>query len=232
MAASPRRGYGFVNLNSDGRRAIVGRLNYQWGVESDDSWEQEPQLQPDSDPERAAQDSVRAVAYEAPRICPVRFFGGGSLATQTYGSRYIFGGLSQTTVSLETRVNVTFTPTLSSSSTSSPSFPPATTVELKEFERPGRFKIPGVRNRCRDGFPDTDGSYLIDPDGTGPAAQFGVSDRDFSYRSLIGNAVLRWEWRPARRCSSCGSRAGSAHSRETASTGLIPGSVTSTWAVT
>ena len=23
-----------------------------------------------------------------------------------------------------------------------------------------------------------------------------MSDRDFSYRSLIGNAVLRWEWRP------------------------------------
>ncbi len=23
-----------------------------------------------------------------------------------------------------------------------------------------------------------------------------MADRDFSYRSLIGNAVLRWEWRP------------------------------------
>ena len=23
-----------------------------------------------------------------------------------------------------------------------------------------------------------------------------MPDRDFSYRSLLGNAVLRWEWRP------------------------------------
>ncbi len=40
------------------------------------------------------------------------------------------------------------------------------------------------------------GHYDIDPDGDGDAPGFQVSDRDFSYRSLLGNAVLRWEWRP------------------------------------
>ena len=43
---------------------------------------------------------------------------------------------------------------------------------------------------------DSNGGYSIDPDGSGPASAFELSDRDFSYRSLIGNAVLRWEWRP------------------------------------
>ena len=37
--------------------------------------------------------------------------------------------------------------------------------------------------------------YTADPDGPGPVPAFAVPNRDFSYRSLIGNAVLRWEWR-------------------------------------
>ena len=39
------------------------------------------------------------------------------------------------------------------------------------------------------------GGYTADPDGPGPVPAFSVPNRDFSYRSLIGNAVLRWEWR-------------------------------------
>ncbi|MGD2070771.1 MAG: DUF5916 domain-containing protein, partial [Gemmatimonadota bacterium] len=42
-----------------------------------------------------------------------------------------------------------------------------------------------------------DGDELVvDPDGPGPAAPFRVEDEDFTRRSLRGNAVLRWEWRP------------------------------------
>jgi len=35
----------------------------------------------------------------------------------------------------------------------------------------------------------------VDPDGTG-ANNFQVGRLDFNVRSLLGNAVLRWEWRP------------------------------------
>jgi hypothetical protein len=41
-----------------------------------------------------------------------------------------------------------------------------------------------------------DGSYTVDPDGTGPAAAFAFGNPDFNFRSLRGNAVLRWEYRP------------------------------------
>jgi hypothetical protein len=42
-----------------------------------------------------------------------------------------------------------------------------------------------------------DGSrHLVDPDGSGPVAPFSVPDRTFTTRSLRGNAVLRWEYRP------------------------------------
>jgi hypothetical protein len=47
---------------------------------------------------------------------------------------------------------------------------------------------------------DTTGVFRVDPDGAGPAAGFSVArsfgERDFRLRSLRGNAVLRWEYRP------------------------------------
>ena len=38
--------------------------------------------------------------------------------------------------------------------------------------------------------------YEVDPDGAGPAAPFSFNNPDFNFRSLRGNAVLRWEYRP------------------------------------
>ena len=38
--------------------------------------------------------------------------------------------------------------------------------------------------------------YIIDPDGAGPAAPFTLGNPDFTDRSLRGNAVFRWEYRP------------------------------------
>ena len=36
----------------------------------------------------------------------------------------------------------------------------------------------------------------IDPDGTSPAAPMQFQNPDFNFRSLRGNAVFRWEFRP------------------------------------
>jgi hypothetical protein len=44
---------------------------------------------------------------------------------------------------------------------------------------------------CRD----ATGMQHVDVDGDG-APDFSFKDRDFNVRSLIGNAVLRWEYRP------------------------------------
>ena len=38
--------------------------------------------------------------------------------------------------------------------------------------------------------------YAIDPDASGPAPSFLLMNPDFNFRSLRGNAVLRWEYRP------------------------------------
>jgi hypothetical protein len=39
-------------------------------------------------------------------------------------------------------------------------------------------------------------SYLIDPDGPGPAEEFTLGNQNFNSRSLRGTGVLRWEYRP------------------------------------
>jgi hypothetical protein len=61
--------------------------------------------------------------------------------------------------------------------------------------------VPGVAEvlpdqvRCSSNICQVDGSQHVDFDGDG-VTDDSFSDRDFNIRSLIGNAVLRWEYRP------------------------------------
>ena len=117
------------------------------------------------------------------------------LATSTFGRRYVFATLEQTTLSVDTRVNVSFTPRLTLETYVQPYISAGDYGALKEFRTPGGFDF-AVYGRdlgtiSRDGA----GVYHVDPDQGGAAPAFDVSDRDFSFRSLRGNAVLRWEWR-------------------------------------
>ena len=90
----------------------------------------------------------------------------------TFGRGYIFASLDQTTVSLETRLNVALSPTLSIQAYAQP------------FLSAGDYGDPTVLERPS--------SFAFAPwTGTGE-----VPDRDFNLRSLRGNAVLRWEWNP------------------------------------
>jgi hypothetical protein len=117
-------------------------------------------------------------------------------ATQTYGSRYVFAGLRQTTLAIDTRLNVTFTPNLSLEMYAQPFISSNDFGALKELRAPRTFDFDvygqDVGTVTRVG----DAATTVDPDGAGPAGSFLVADRDFNVASLRGNAVLRWEWRP------------------------------------
>ncbi|HSJ65525.1 MAG TPA: DUF5916 domain-containing protein [Gemmatimonadaceae bacterium] len=124
-------------------------------------------------------------------------------AVETFGTRYIFADIDRTTLSMTTRLDWTFSPTLSLELFAQPFIASGDYLKLKEFETPGEydFAVYGedrgtvVRGQsCASTAAGTD--YIIDPDGAGPAACFSVRDRDFNQRSLRGNAVLRWEYRP------------------------------------
>jgi len=89
--------------------------------------------------------------------------------TPTYGVRYVFAPLTQTELAMETRLNVTFSPTLSFESYLQPLISAADFGAAKQL----------VAARTFDFMP------YAQP----------VADMDFNLRSLRGNAVLRWEWR-------------------------------------
>jgi hypothetical protein len=119
-------------------------------------------------------------------------------ATHTFGRRYVFADLEQTSVGLETRLNVNFTPDLSFELYAQPLLASGDYGTLMELERPRSFEF--IRYGTEQGSTvseaDAEGQYTVDPDGAGPAESFRVRNRDFNTRSLRGNAVLRWEWRP------------------------------------
>ena len=94
--------------------------------------------------------------------------------TTTYGAQYLFAPLEQTTLSFVTRLNVTFTPRLSLETYLQPFISSGDYRQIAQLDAPGTY------------------DFTPRLDLTGPDAP----DLDFNFRSLRGNAVLRWEWRP------------------------------------
>jgi hypothetical protein len=116
-------------------------------------------------------------------------------AVDFYGQRYVFGDIEQNTISMDTRLNITFTPTLTLEVFLQPYISSGRYSGYKEFAAPRELaqNVYGVDMGTID---LADGVYTVDPDGDGPAESFEFDDPNFNYRSLRGNAVLRWEFRP------------------------------------
>jgi hypothetical protein len=123
-------------------------------------------------------------------------------ATDFYGSRYVLAAIDQKQLVLETRLNWTFSPTTSFELFAQPLIASGDYSDFKEFDAPrsGQFSIYGTdKGTISEMGPPTPGAQsevVIDPDGNGPASEFRFANPDFNFRSLRGNAVFRWEFRP------------------------------------
>jgi hypothetical protein len=122
-------------------------------------------------------------------------------STLFYGRRYVLSSLVQKTLSLDTRFTMTFSPTSSLELYAQPFIASGAYSAFKEFDRPRYYQksVYGVDKGTIASTRNTKGeivSYTIDPDAAGPAAPFTVDNPDFNIRSLRGNAVYRWEYRP------------------------------------
>jgi hypothetical protein len=118
------------------------------------------------------------------------------------GNRYVFGRLQQKTLSMDTRVNMTFTPNLTLEMFAQPFLASGKYTSFKEFAE--------VKSRHMIFYGKDNGStisssedpqtgaltYTVDPDGAGAAAPFTFDNPNFNLRSLRGTGVLRWEYRP------------------------------------
>jgi hypothetical protein len=124
----------------------------------------------------------------------------------TFGRRYLFAELERESVSMETRIDVSLTPSLTFQLFAQPLLSSGDYVRYRQLEEARSFDFrdfePGTASEvgndvtCAGGdICLLDGTQYIDFDGDG-VTDYDLSDRDFNVRSLIGNAVLRWEYRP------------------------------------
>jgi len=115
---------------------------------------------------------------------------GGPAAT--FGNRYIFATIEQSTLLAQFRLAYAFTPDLTLELYAEPF---ASSGRYRDF---GELAAPRTREMRRYG---TDGTTIeTDADGnqtvTADGETFTLSNGDFLVRSFRSNAVLRWEWRP------------------------------------
>ncbi len=89
--------------------------------------------------------------------------------TSTFGRRYIFAPLVTTTVGLEARLNMTFSPVLSLQTYVQPLLSSGDYGNATQLAAPGTYRFDAYAGQA--------------------------PNLDFNLRSLRGNAVLRWEWR-------------------------------------
>jgi hypothetical protein len=117
-------------------------------------------------------------------------------ATSTFGARYVFGGLEQTELAVPFRVNLVLSPRLSLQLYTQALLSAGDYPDIKELAAPRTFDFPAygrdVGTLTRD---PAGASYVIDPDGGGPAAPFRIATPDFNVKALRANAVVRWEFR-------------------------------------
>lgn len=124
----------------------------------------------------------------------------------TFGNRYLFGDLRRNTLSMETRLNVAFSPEISLQLFAQPLISSGEYLTYRQLESAATFDFidfaegtateVGGEVGCVGGRTCTiDDTRYFDFDGNG-SSDFSTSDRDFNIRSLRGNAVFRWEYRP------------------------------------
>jgi hypothetical protein len=121
-----------------------------------------------------------------------------STATNTYGSRYVFGELRQSQLTLQTRVTALLTPKVSLTLFMQPLMASGDYTQFKELAKPRTYEFVKYTDSGTHVFSyDPAGrTYTVSPDTEAGAPTFTFSDPDFNLKSLRLNAVFRWELKP------------------------------------
>ncbi|MGE5431373.1 MAG: DUF5916 domain-containing protein [Syntrophomonadaceae bacterium] len=117
-------------------------------------------------------------------------------AAATYGRRYVFAKMDQMTFSAGIRLNWIFTPQLSLQLYMQPLISSGDYTGFKSLAKSGSMDYDkygtGSSTITKNGK-----EYTVDADGAlNPAQAYTFDDPNFNYKSLRGNAVLRWEYMP------------------------------------
>jgi hypothetical protein len=187
-----------LGLNTDRRKRLSLQARLSGGASAAGGWSRSGSLSLEARPTGAVQLSVGPALERRRGMAQYVATVSDSLARDTYGKRYVFATLERTSLSLPTRLNWTFSPELSLQLYLQPLIDAGDYGDYKELSAPRTFDFQVYgSDRGSIARDDSTGRYTVDPDGKeGLARAFGFRDRDYNFRSLRGNAVLRWEYRP------------------------------------
>ena len=208
LMLNPRGMNGRLGLDTDSRRALTFGPNVSFERGTMDS---------DGRTSMSADIGFRPAPWLDLRVTPdwsrsrtgAQYVGstGADPLAATYGRSYVFAELFRREFSFQTRLNAAFSPRLSLQLYLQPLLSSGDYVTYKRFLSPATYTFESFAEGtyeetsgdpgCSGGRTcvDQDGTRHIDFDGDG-TAEYSFSDRDFNVRSLRGNAVLRWEYRP------------------------------------
>ncbi|MFC2121925.1 DUF5916 domain-containing protein [Bacteroidota bacterium] len=116
--------------------------------------------------------------------------------TETYGVRYVMSDIIQETIPIEIRLNWTFSPKLSLQTYIQPYIAVGDYFRFKELDKPMTWDFHHFGEDDNSTISLENNYYTVDPDGTGPSPEFSFRDPDINMKSLRGNLVLRWEYKP------------------------------------
>jgi hypothetical protein len=195
-----------AGLNSDSRKPVILSLNQDFTSQDDgaESWTSTASvtIKPSSNVRLTMGPSFSHATSHRAFVTSVAAQAGDTTADAFFGRHYIFADLSQRQLSLETRLGITFTPSLTLELYAQPLLASGDYSHFKEYVRPRTTELMTFGEGSSS--ITTSGSgfstqYSVDKDGDG-ATDFGFApnfpNSDFNFASLRGNAVLRWEYSP------------------------------------
>lgn len=123
----------------------------------------------------------------------------------TFGRRYLFADVDRRQLAIEARMDLAFSPNLTLQLFVQPFVASGDFLTYKQLSEPGSFRFDRFEEGtvvetpegvvCQGGRTCEGESHLryLDFEGDG-ATDYSFQDKDFNFRSLIVNAVLRWEF--------------------------------------
>ena len=201
VVGRPRSDFIFGAIESDSRKAISGELGVEGGCNGDGDCQRSAFLSLELRPRPNVVVSLGPSVTNAHTGVQAVGTYGGANSTAFYGTHYVFGQLERNEFGMDTRLNVTFSPRLTLELYMQPFISAGDYTSYNEFA--------ATRSTTRLTYgrdigtmtvtPDSAGgasTIALDTDGPGGDSTFTFPDPSFTVRSLRGNAVLRWEYRP------------------------------------
>jgi hypothetical protein len=197
MMWSPGGAHYSASIDSDSRKLVVLSVNGDYGTSASGNWNggatATVTLKPTPSLSITAGPSISRGLNVAQYVSAVA----DAAAVATYGTRYVFGEIGRTEVSMTTRANFIFTPRTSLQIYAQPLLSVGRYSGFKEAAEPRTFSF----NRYgvdvgSIAFDPAAGSYTVNPSEAGGGSPFSFANPDFNFKSLRLNTVFRWEFKP------------------------------------